>query len=234
MWNKIVKWYNRHLITPWWVYVITLIVAIILLNTPCVLPIALKWEHLLENVGYGVISSLVFAILVDVGNCAREGARNKTAVSIMTAELRKEFLKLRESVQTVAEEKYGSDSKKRAFSEWVDLALQQDDSIEEDIYWGYVHDVIYHIKKIQVFSTGLLDKTIVLMDKFENVESFRETTKSIDIIATIIVREFENEKFEKIAYYIKEKLANRFLRLYPEYGDLFNNPYNYFIECDEE
>lgn len=225
----IMMWYKKHFDTPIWVYLTVLLVVIALLVVPHLLVCEDILGALLINVGYSVTASLVFAIIVDIGNTIRENKKKRQIVSILTAEWRRTFFVLRTRVQEVAETKYGSDSVKRTFSEWLAIALQREQE-DEDEYWGYVYDVVYPISKIKSTSAVLLDRAIMHLDDLEDANGFRSALKSIEAVSSIICRSFDDDECEKLEYRIDKVLIPKFLKLYPEYEELFVQPY----DCSDE
>lgn len=219
-------WYKKHFGTPIWVYIAVLLVAIALLVVPQLLVCESLLGSLLTNVGYSVTASLVFAVIVDIGNTVRENEKKRQITSIITAEWRREFFSLRASVQEVVETKYGSDSEKRTFTEWLQLALQKDADADDDEYWKYVYEVIYPIGKIKSSATVLLDRTIMHLDDLDDAQGFRAAVKNIAAVSSIICRSFDEEEYDKLQYRIDKVLIPKFLGLYPEYKVFFEEPYN--------
>ena len=161
--RKIQGEYRRHFSTYFGVYALVFTVAITFIVISVKQPDESFWRNLLSNVGYSIIASVVFAILVDYGNTARENEKNAEIKAILTAEWRQEFLKLRTAVQDVVENRYGSSNEKYNFSQWLEKALSKEDEMSEEEYWNDVFEVVYHVTRIHTLSSILLDRTFAVI-----------------------------------------------------------------------
>ena len=230
--RKIQGEYRRHFSTYFGVYALVFTVAITYIVISVKQPDESFWRNLLSNVGYSIIASVVFAILVDYGNTARESEKNAEIKAILTAEWRQEFLKLRTAVQDVVENRYGSSNEKYNFSQWLEKALSKEDEMSEEEYWNDVFEVVCHVTRIHTLSSILLDRTFAVIGYLNDAKELKAKVKTVEAVSSLIDRAFDDEDYKGLLHSIGEVLIPRFLKIVPEYTNYFYEPYNCSLEDD--
>lgn len=230
--RKIQGEYRRHFSTYFGVYALVFTVAITFIVISVKQPDESFWRNLLSNVGYSIIASVVFAILVDYGNTARENEKNAEVKAILTAEWRQEFLKLRTAVQDVVENRYGSSNEKYNFSQWLEKALSKEDEMSEEEYWNDVFEVVCHVTRIHTLSSILLDRTFAVIGYLNDAKELKAKVKTVEAVSSLIDRAFDDEDYKGLLHSIGEVLISRFLKIVPEYTNYFYEPYNCSLEDD--
>ncbi len=192
------------------------------------------WNELLTNLGYGILPSALFAALVDYGNKNRENEWKAEVRKVLKAELRLEFFKLRESVQNVVENRYGSSDEKYTFLEWVNKAFCKESDMTEDDYWNETLEINVCVSFICKAATALLERVYVVMDYLDDPKELIARVRHIRAVASCIETAFQEENFNHLAQQIGERLINGFLKIAPEHEKDFLQPYNYRLEEENQ
>lgn len=189
----------------------------------------------LSNLGFGIIGSLVVALLIDIASTKLKRRKDRENKRVMTSHYVNAFLDLRDCVLSIAEERYGDDGQKRTFDEWLEYVLADiedgDDSlIDESV------SLQISIDKIQKASINLYELLMLSLDNDEITEEYRNHVKTITSVASYIESLIKADKIQSAKRLILKTLVPKFLKYHENLDRYFNKAYcvSHYLEEEDE
>lgn len=228
---------NRYITTSLVTYLMILAVAVLLIviglvndGSRCQL------FKVSENLGYGIAGSLCVALLIDISNTKARWKEDKKRAREILLPYTSAFMKLRDSVLCVAEDRFGTDGEKRTFCQWVDYAISEATEEEkEDEYWDVTFPFFYSVEKIEVIASKLEDALLGHMDNNAISYDYRRHIAHIRSVSAIIVSDWKSAKWDAAIRTITHRLIPQFIKYNPEFTKYFNESYaedHWKSDCD--
>lgn len=217
--------------TPIWIYAILFFGSLLMIRcgTDSICEIA-------KNVGYSVFASVIAALLIDVGNSQVERKKLEKELRLINSEFRNAFIDLHDSVVTAYEIRYGDDGKKRKFQQWVELALRErrdDEGLSDDEMFDVTWEVQWCLCKISKTSEVLIDRLMDHISLSLANDVYRSQVKHIRAVSYILQKDLDKECYSQVINSINRQLVPSFLKIHPEYTQMFETEYSN-IEGDDD
>lgn len=179
------------------------------------------------NIGCGIISSTTVALLVDIMNTTIERNRQESHFDELVFEYQCAFLKVRDSVLEIAEDRTINDDQKRSFAQWIDYAVVRDayDDSDED-YESSLLSLVFALEAIKKTSIQLEHMLQFHLDNVKNTRDYRWHLKRVHTLSKHIISSIDDKKYDDAINCVKDKLLPLFLRYNSNYIEYFEEPYS--------
>lgn len=224
LWKRI-----RGLVSaPWSIYLFIAALAIILVSIGFMdNDEANDAKEICKNLGYGIAGSFWVALLIDISTTKSKRKVDSLDAKELLSQYTSAFLDMRDSVLEVAEIRFGADGERRTFLEWVQYAICEENHDESsDEYWENTFSFYYSVEKIKNISELLRTELLLHMDNTAIDREYRAHIRNIHSVASLIMRDWEAEKWQHAIRRITKTLLPSFLKYNKEFEQYFHTPYS--------
>lgn len=223
------KWTNIriHVTTHWGLYLSIFIISLLIIFFTAENESKNVVAKVMLNIGYGLLSSVTLAFMIDLVNTNITGERDKKEFDYFVQPIKNAIYNLIDEAVECSDNRHGNGWSKNTFNDWIGWIFEPNDSTEmdEDDYNDLINEIILKVIKIKEIASDLSEKSLFLNNPYCSSE-FIERLSQLQRDAARIESSFNRKEYKRCNDYIIHTLSKRICLIFPEMTDSFTKKYN--------